>query len=345
MPAEEYFIRSQWRQAKSISRSLLRFSRSIIAEYFVYALLFYSTTAVVTFFVFLPIDCLDSLLRGESSRSNLIDFQSYAFLLPLNNFTFTTFSLPTRIFLVAIWALTARPALALAGYIVQQQLPAYAYPPERYPPTRWLFETICSFANRHHVAIPDVELYTRRVLRTLGARLKAGSYKLGTISPREHGKLRRFERMYGEVIQSFSERSKEPELPELSFLPLKFVEVAHYKCADEVLQQRPVSSVGYSDNYIPSSYGAAQSVSLPGTTWIYLDWEQVRSDAKKFTFVYVMIVFYWLLRDFGGFLLPSPLLGRVVSSAQEWYNRHIAPTVMPSQPKQRDPRRCGSCLL
>ncbi|KAL3301747.1 hypothetical protein RB213_003426 [Colletotrichum asianum] len=184
MPAEEYFIASQWRQAKSKSCSAFRFSRSIFAEYLVYALLFYATTAVVTLFVFLPIDYLGVLLRGEFSRIKLVNFQNYAFVLPYNNFRFTAFPLRSRIFLVALWALTARPALALAGCIVQQQLPAYTYPPERYPPIRWLFETVCSVANRHHVAIPDVELYARQILLALGAQIRTGSYQLGTISPR-----------------------------------------------------------------------------------------------------------------------------------------------------------------
>ncbi|EQB57060.1 hypothetical protein CGLO_02861 [Colletotrichum gloeosporioides Cg-14] len=93
----------------------VRFSRSIIAEYLVYALLFYSTTAVIALFIFLPIDCLGALLRRDSSRLNLVDFQNDAFILPINNFTFTTFSLPTKILLVVLWALTARPAVALAS--------------------------------------------------------------------------------------------------------------------------------------------------------------------------------------------------------------------------------------
>ncbi|KAF6814922.1 hypothetical protein CSOJ01_03752 [Colletotrichum sojae] len=117
---------SRWRRAKQIARSVLSFSRSAVAEYVVYFLLGYSTTAVVTLVVFTPVDGLRSLWRGEFSRGHLVAFRYSGFLLPFN-FSFINFSLPTRILLVSLWAITARPALALAGFIVQKRLPAYTH--------------------------------------------------------------------------------------------------------------------------------------------------------------------------------------------------------------------------
>ncbi|KAF6844990.1 hypothetical protein CMUS01_00523 [Colletotrichum musicola] len=126
---------SRWRRAKQILRSVLCFSRNAVAEYVVHFLLGYSTTAVVTLFVFIPVDSVLSLWRGEFSRGHLVDFHYSGFLLPFN-FSFSNFLLPTRILLVSLWAITARPALTLAGFIVQKRLPAYTHPSEQYPPIR-----------------------------------------------------------------------------------------------------------------------------------------------------------------------------------------------------------------
>ncbi|KAH9230932.1 hypothetical protein K456DRAFT_1727294 [Colletotrichum gloeosporioides 23] len=124
MPPEERFSAFQWRLAKATARSVSRFCRSVFAEWLVYALLFYATTAVVTFVVFLPIDCVISLSRGAFSSGHFVDFQHSAFLIPFNNFMFSAVPLSTRVLLVALWTITARPALALAGCIVRKQLPA-----------------------------------------------------------------------------------------------------------------------------------------------------------------------------------------------------------------------------
>ncbi|KAF4920069.1 hypothetical protein CGCVW01_v007244 [Colletotrichum viniferum] len=331
MPPEERFPAPQWRSAKATARSVSRFCRSVFAEWLVYALLFYATTAAVTFVVFLPIDCVIGLSRGDFSSGHFVDFQHSAFLIPFNNFMFSTVPLSTRVLLVALWTITARPALALAGCIVRKQLPAYTYPSEQYPPIRWLFEIICSFANRHHKLVPDIELYARQILRRLGARVPSGSHQLGTITSREHDELRTFARMYYEVVTQFSERrSKEPEL---SCLPFKLVEEAHYVCALEVLRQEPVPSVGCSDKRTPFLCGTAQFASLKNTatTCQCPYWEHVRSEAKIFSIVYIAIIFYWIFRlsgDCCAFLLPHTLDGNGVSSALEWYGRHIAPTAM-----------------
>lgn len=167
-------------RAKQIPRSVLRFSRSAVAEYVVYFLLGYSTTAVVTLFVFTPVDSLLCLWRGELTRDHLVNFHYSGIFLPFN-FSFSNFPLPTRILLVALWVSTARPALALAGFIVQKRLPAYTHPSEQYPPIRWLFEITCSLANRYHKLVPDIELYARQTLRLLGVPIAASSYQLGTI--------------------------------------------------------------------------------------------------------------------------------------------------------------------
>lgn len=52
---------------------------------------------------------------------------------------------------------------------------------------------------------------------------------------------------------------------------------------------------------------------------------------RCFSIVYVAIIFYWAFRlsgDCCAFLLPRALDGNGVSSAEEWYGRHIAPTAM-----------------
>lgn len=331
MPPEECPPPSRWRRGKQILSSVLRFSLSAVAEYLVYVLLFYSTTSLVTFFVFLPLDYLLGLWQGEASRGYLVDFHYYAFCVPFN-FRLSTFALPARILLITVWATTARPALAVAGCIIQKRLPAYTYPSEEYPPIRWLFEIICSFANRYHKLVPDIELYTRRILRMLGARIAPASYDLGTISPRDHDELRAFARMYQEVDAQFSERSSQE--PNVYWLPSKIADEAHYACALVVLQQAPLTSKGFCENCTPSFSGAAQPLSLKRriTFWKWLDWEHVRSEAKSFSYVYMAIVFYWAFRPFhdvGAFLLPYALGGKAVSSTEEWYDRHIlAPAAM-----------------
>ncbi|KAF4870163.1 hypothetical protein CGCSCA1_v010671 [Colletotrichum siamense] len=344
MLPQKRFPAPQWRLTKATARSVSRFCCSVFAEWLVYALLFYATTAVVTLVVFLPIDCVIGLSREDFSSGHFVDFQHSAFLIPFNNFMFSAVSLSTRVLLIALWTITARPALALAGCIVRKRLPAYTHPSEQYPPIRWLFEIICSFANRHHKLVPDIELYARQILRMLGARVPSGSHQLGTITPGEHDELRTFARMYYEVVTQFSERrSKEPEL---SCLPFKLVEEAHYICALEVLRQEPVPSAGCSNKHTSFLCGTAQFASPKdtATTRTCLDWRYVRSEAKMFSVVYVAIILYWALRlsgDCCAFLLPRALDGNGVSSAEEWYGRHIAQTAMDCKVSVKPLRQAG----
>lgn len=134
--------------------------------------------------------------------------------------------------------------------------------------------------------------------------------------------------MYEEVDTQFSERSSNE--PDIHWLPSTIADEAHYACALVILQQTPVTSTEYSGNCTQYSGGSAQSVSLKdrAATWNWPNWEHVRSEAKTFSWVYIAIILYWAFRlfhDGGAFLMSYALDRKAVSSAQEWYDRYIAP--------------------
>ncbi|KAH0436676.1 hypothetical protein CcaCcLH18_04233 [Colletotrichum camelliae] len=154
-------------QTQSISKvfkgilKLLSFSRSIVAEWIVYALVYSSMGAIVTFFLLLPIEFTHTLKNGDYERARFFRFPVLFFCLPTDNFRVEAFPLGTWTLLVGLWTLTVRPSLALAGWIVKKRLPAYTLPEEKYPPIRWGFEYICCVANQHHLFVPDPEFYAR----------------------------------------------------------------------------------------------------------------------------------------------------------------------------------------
>ncbi|KAF6796938.1 ankyrin and het domain protein [Colletotrichum sojae] len=163
-----------------------------------------------------------------------------------------------------LWALTARPSLALAGWVVRRRIPAYATPltsctvyEVQDMPKRWFFELLCSLANRNHYIIPDPELCSRWVLYSLGVvGREPSSWQLGTVLPQEHEQLRVFARKFREFGDRYGERWSEgysgPRLPPIP-IGLHLIEATHYLCAEEILRHaQPRPGAEKQDNAIES---------------------------------------------------------------------------------------------
>ncbi|KAI8278869.1 hypothetical protein K4K60_005914, partial [Colletotrichum sp. SAR11_57] len=202
---------------------LFYFGRSIFAEWVVYALVYSSMGAIVTFFMLLPIDFTHALMNGGYEQPRLIRFHVIFFYFPTGYFKLEAFSLGTWTLLIGLWLFTVRPSLALAGWIVKKRFPAYTLPAEKYPPIRWGFEYLCCVANEHHLFIPDPEFYARRAIRLISSRVSSDSYQLGSISPEEYDELRIFAHTYLTVMEQYLAE----EFPTLPIPAIKYGEGAH----------------------------------------------------------------------------------------------------------------------
>ncbi|KAF3803091.1 hypothetical protein GCG54_00011757 [Colletotrichum gloeosporioides] len=183
---------------------ILCFGRSLFAEWIVYILVYHSISAIVTFFLFLPLDLTCAVVSGDWDRGYFIRLHIFLFVFPTGNFALEAFPLGTRILLTGLWILSVRPSLALAGWIVNKRLPAYTLPSENYPPIRWGFEYICCVVNQHHLLVPDLEFYARQAIRFIGIRVSSDSYQLGTISEDELDELRDFSNIFHTVMEQYS---------------------------------------------------------------------------------------------------------------------------------------------
>ncbi|KAF4873417.1 hypothetical protein CGCSCA1_v007308 [Colletotrichum siamense] len=282
---------------------LLCFGRSIFAEWVVYVLVYSSIGAIVTFFVFLPLDLTCAFKDGDYERGFFIRLNVMLFVFPTGNFAFEAFPripLGTKVLLVGLWTLTVRPSLALAGWIVNKRLPAYTLPAEKYPPIRWSFEYLCCVANQHHLLVPDPEFYVRQAIRLISKRVSSDSYQLGSMSLDEHDQLRTFSHIYWTVMDQYWEEGW-PKLPIPAF---KYGEVAHLICAERILSQV--------DRGLPSS----RSLGM-----------QARWEYPFFWRMYVFVLGYWMLRVHGEIsALIWPYCEDGTSCAEEWYEKYAVLT-------------------
>lgn len=296
-------------------RAVLRFVRSMIAEWIIYALVVQSMTAIATFYFLLPISLVEQALHGHGY---LADY--FLIFAPLNlGFRLSTFTFPHRVLIVALWTLTARPSLALAGWVVRKRIPAYTVCIEDYPPIRWWFEFFCYFANRNHYIIPDPKYYFYQVLYLSGIISKKGSLRLGTVSPEEHKQLRIFiHKFYAVTNQYYNGQSDGYSGPWMPPFPLKYGELAHYLCAHEVLSQVPVQPTNTGEGV-----GEREGMEKNIFPWAS---EGLFSDFYLFLFMYGMSLAYWILRIVGeAWAAWGPCFG-IPSSFEEWYNIYVLPS-------------------
>lgn len=277
-------------------QGILRFGRSLIAEWIVYALVYHSIGAIVTFFLFVPVDLIGALVSNNYEHGRFLRFHVFFFSFPTGNYTWEAFPLGTWILLAGLWTLTVRPSLALAGWVVNKRLPAYTLPAEKYPPIRWSFEYLCCVANHHHVFIPDPEFYARKAMRLINTRVSSDSYQLGTITPDEHDELRTFSHIYNTVMTQYLSKG----------LPIPTVntgEGVHSLCADRILSQI--------EGEMPSS-GSLRM--------------QIRWETRFFWKMYVFVQGYWMFRVLGEInALIWPYAEDGTSCVEEWYEKYAIP--------------------
>ncbi|KAF6822549.1 hypothetical protein CMUS01_11039 [Colletotrichum musicola] len=326
MPSESPSPPEQHRQEgpRPVDFNMYRMYRSAIAEGIIYSLILSASTGVVAFYFSIVFGSL-GVISGLAKIRPFLETTLYA----------------------GLWALTARPSLALAGCVVRRRYKAYSVSlPDLNPyeaenmPVRWWFELFCFLANCNHYILPDPELYFRWVLYSLGAvGEEPSSLKLGTIVPQEREQLRVFVRRYREVSEESSKRWAEgysglwlPPMP----ISLYLIEAVHYLCAQVALSRRAQARLDAAKhsgratilqgiaNGRPAAKEKEEDIendappSVSGVDRLY-------ADCCFFFKLYALCLAYPLLRTVGDMLAAfGPLLG-VPSSFEEWYDLYVQP--------------------
>ncbi|KAF6841050.1 hypothetical protein CMUS01_03649 [Colletotrichum musicola] len=155
---------------------------------------FYAVASIVSFNL-LPLSLVEHLLHAVVNVPAEFFLFPGADVLVLGSGSWT---LHQMVLLVTTRAITARLALAFAGWIVRKRLPAHSFcagAGGSSPSIRWWFEYFCYFANRHRFVAMDLERYIFKTLELLGVASEAeyslfvargGSplTQLGTVCPR-----------------------------------------------------------------------------------------------------------------------------------------------------------------
>ncbi|KAF6812224.1 hypothetical protein CMUS01_13104 [Colletotrichum musicola] len=297
--------------------AVLQFSRSIVAEFAVWALLLQASAALLTLFLFVPLDLVHLAIWGEYGGGKSLGPSLFGPVrLPLG-LRRTPVSSPRRL---------DRPEAPPGVHATRGDV----------PPIRWFFEIFCSLANHHHLFVPDAELYLRKGLRQLGICRTAVPTLLGTVSAEEHLEIWIYALKYIIAQERLTRRPQKAwKRRDTPIAGVKSGDFMRALCATEVLCRVDASTrlllhrqalkslsapidgfesweVGHVEQYMPppDTFGSPERVGGVVLGWLFV------------------LVLYWPYRAMGerhaGAMGDDGIWKGSAASVEDWFNKYVA---------------------